>query len=87
MVNQDTENIFNDDFYDQLNGILMGVDNGEARNYLYEKFIEHEIPFAVNSGTHGLRGESSLSIYGKTDIVRYDSKIVDSCGIRNDVKN
>ena len=51
----ETEDIFNKDFYENIDIILNALDNVEARIYVDKKSIEYKIPL-IDSGTMGTKG-------------------------------
>ncbi|KAK5577972.1 hypothetical protein RB653_002920 [Dictyostelium firmibasis] len=50
-----TENIYNDDFYNQLDVVVSALDNVEARLYLDKQCVSHSLPL-LESGTLGTKG-------------------------------
>ena len=61
----ENENIFNDEFWDNLDFVISAVDNVEARLYLDEKCIFHLKPF-INAGTMGINADQQVYLPFKT---------------------
>jgi ubiquitin-activating enzyme E1 len=57
----DTETIFNDDFYSQVDILLNALDNIDARIYMDEQAIKYSIPL-IDSGTTGSKGNVQVVI-------------------------
>ncbi len=57
----DTETIFNDDFYAQVDILLNALDNIDARIYMDEQAIKYSIPL-IDSGTTGSKGNVQVVI-------------------------
>lgn len=53
-VGQETENIFNKEFYDRLDGVANALDNIQARLYMDERIITYKKPL-LESGTLGAK--------------------------------
>ena len=62
---EETEDIFNEDFWSKQNMIVFAVDSIEARKYIDSKVILHQ-KFAVDAGTNGMEGRSQIIIPHKT---------------------
>lgn len=60
-VGGDTENIFNDDFYESLNGICNALDNIEARLYMDQRCLFYQLPL-LESGTLGTKGSTQVVV-------------------------
>ncbi|KAL7535827.1 hypothetical protein ACHAXR_006761 [Thalassiosira sp. AJA248-18] len=60
-VGADTEGIFGDDFYDQLNGVCTALDNVEARLYVDQRCLFYHLPM-LESGTLGTKGNTQVVI-------------------------
>ena len=61
----ETENIFNEDFWEKQGFVVFAVDSVEARNYLDSKIIHYHKP-AIDSGTLGMTAKSLVIIPNKT---------------------
>ncbi len=57
----DTETIFNDEFYSQVDILLNALDNIDARIYMDEQAIKYSIPL-IDSGTTGSKGNVQVVI-------------------------
>lgn len=57
----ETENIYDDKFYNNLDGIINALDNYEARLYMDKKAIEYGLPL-FESGTQGTKGNTQVII-------------------------
>lgn len=60
-VSKETENIFNDKFYDSLDCVFNALDNIEARKYVDSKCIDFDLPL-FESGTLGTKANSQTII-------------------------
>ncbi|PAV84139.1 hypothetical protein WR25_11353 isoform C [Diploscapter pachys] len=58
-VGEDTEHIFNDDFFEQLNGIANALDNVQARQYMDRRAVYYGLPL-LESGTLGTKGNTQV---------------------------
>ena len=65
-VSVDTEHIFTDKFWDQLNFIVNAVDNIKAREYVDKKAVFH-LKQLFESGTLGTKANSQMIIPYKTE--------------------
>lgn len=65
-VSADTEHIFTDKFWDQLNFIVNAVDNIKAREYVDKKAVFH-LKQLFESGTLGTKCNSQMIIPDKTE--------------------
>ncbi|EDV25158.1 uncharacterized protein TRIADDRAFT_25768 [Trichoplax adhaerens] len=54
-VGQDTEKIYNDDFFEALTGVINALDNVEARQYMDRRCVYYRKPL-LESGTLGTKG-------------------------------
>ena len=70
-VCKETENTFNEDFWEKQNFIIFAVDSVDARKYIDTKVIFHQ-KIAVDSGTLGTQAQSQIIIPFKT--VTYKDK-------------
>ena len=57
----DTEHIFGDDFYDQLDGVCTALDNVEARLYVDQRCVFYRLPM-LESGTLGTKGNTQVVV-------------------------
>jgi len=60
-VGPDTEEVFNDKFYNSLHGICNGLDNVEARLYMDSQSILYRKPL-LESGTLGTKGNTQVVV-------------------------
>uniref|UniRef100_F1KT25 E1 ubiquitin-activating enzyme n=1 Tax=Ascaris suum TaxID=6253 RepID=F1KT25_ASCSU len=58
-VGPDTENIFNDQFFEGLNGVLNALDNIDARRYMDRRCVYYRLPL-LESGTMGSKGNTQV---------------------------
>jgi ubiquitin-activating enzyme E1 len=58
-VGADTENTFNDDFFDSIDGVVTALDNVEARLYMDQRCMYYRKPM-VDSGTLGTKGNTQV---------------------------
>jgi ubiquitin-activating enzyme E1 len=65
-VSQETETIFNDDFFESLDMVCTALDNVEARLYLDQKCLFYNKPM-LESGTLGAKGHTQVVVPGKTE--------------------
>jgi len=54
-VGEETESIYNDDFFGKLNGVANALDNLNARQYMDRRCVYYRIPL-LESGTLGTKG-------------------------------
>lgn len=64
-VGEETENIFNENFWKKQNFIINAVDNVEARIYINQKCMQFG-KILINSGTNGTKANSQVIIPNKT---------------------
>jgi len=64
-VGEETENIFNENFWKKQNFIINAVDNVEARIYINQKCIQFG-KILINSGTNGTKANSQVIIPNET---------------------
>ncbi|KAI5185086.1 ubiquitin-activating enzyme E1 [Nematocida homosporus] len=85
-VGKETETLFNDQFYAQVDVILNALDNVDARLYMDKTAIYQQIPM-IDAGTLGTKGHTQTVIpyktehYGNTDDPQERS--IPLCTIRN----
>jgi len=60
-VGPSTENVYNDEFFDSLSGIVTALDNVEARLYIDTKAVYYNKPM-IDSGTLGTKGSVQVII-------------------------
>lgn len=65
-VGIETENIFNNKFYKNIDMIVNALDNVNARNYMDQQAINYNLPL-LESGTLGLKGNVQVVIPGLTE--------------------
>ena len=65
-VCSETENIFNEDFWEKQSFIIYAVDSIDARKYIDTKVVMHE-KCAIDSGTSGVQAHSQIIVPHKTN--------------------
>lgn len=60
-VGPDTENVYNDDFFESLNGVANALDNVEARIYMDRRCVYYRKPL-LESGTLGTKGNVQVVV-------------------------
>ena len=65
-VGPETENVFNDEFWDQLDLVTNALDNVEARTYVDRRCVFFRKPL-LESGTLGTKGNSQVVLPGVTE--------------------
>merc|ERR1740122_199355 len=60
-VGAESENIFNDDFFEALDGVANALDNIEARTYMDRRCVYYNKPL-LESGTLGTKGNTQVVI-------------------------
>ena len=65
-VGKETENVFDDKFYSNINIIVNALDNVNARIYMDNKAIEYQKPL-LESGTLGLKGNVQVILPNLTE--------------------
>ncbi|VDM48277.1 unnamed protein product, partial [Toxocara canis] len=58
-VGPETENIFDDNFFEHLNGVLNALDNIDARRYMDRRCVYYRLPL-LESGTMGSKGNTQV---------------------------
>ena len=58
-VGADTETTFNDDFFEDLDGVVTALDNVEARLYIDQRCMYYRKPM-IDSGTLGTKGNTQV---------------------------
>lgn len=58
-VGSETEHIFNDDFFADLDGVLNALDNIDARRYMDRRCVYYRLPL-LESGTMGTKGNTQV---------------------------
>jgi len=83
-VNEQTEKMFNKEFFEKQSAVVICVDNFEARTYISNQCEIYEIPY-FNCGTDGAYANVEAFIPGKTEIPTYptdENKVVPSCTLK-----
>lgn len=83
-VNNKTENIFNKEFFERQNAVILAVDNFEARTYISELCEKFNVPY-FNCGTDGPYANVEAFIPGKTEKASYPKnfkKVVPPCTLK-----
>ncbi|KAL2356778.1 ubiquitin-activating enzyme E1 1 [Cryomyces antarcticus] len=65
-VGQDTEHIFNEHFWEELDGVTNALDNVDARTYVDRRCVFFRKPL-LDSGTLGTKGNTQVVIPNKTE--------------------
>merc|ERR1712096_462673 len=65
-VGQETENIYNDSFFEPLDGVANALDNVEARTYMDRRCVYYNKPL-LESGTLGTKGNTQVVIPSLTE--------------------
>ena len=78
----ETENTFNEDFWEKQDFIIFAVDSVEARKYIDTKAIYYHKP-AIDSGTLGIRAKSQIIIPHQT--LTYSDNKQSSSGTQNKI--
>jgi len=60
-VGNETENVYNDDFYESLDGVANALDNVDARIYMDRRCVYYRKPL-LESGTLGTKGNNQVVI-------------------------
>ena len=60
-VGAESENIYNDDFFEPLDGVANALDNVEARTYMDRRCVYYNKPL-LESGTLGTKGNTQVVI-------------------------
>ena len=60
-VGAESENVYNDDFFQPLNGVANALDNVEARTYMDRRCVYYNKPL-LESGTLGTQGNTQVVI-------------------------
>ena len=84
LVCDKTEKIFNKEFYEKQNAVIIAVDNFEARTYISRQCEKYKIPY-FNCGTDGPYANVEAFIPGKTLESSYPeeyNKIVPPCTLK-----
>lgn len=58
-VGPDSENVYNDEFFESLNGVANALDNVEARQYMDRRCVFYGLPL-LESGTLGTKGNTQV---------------------------
>ena len=83
LVNEDTEHIYNENFWENQNFIFNAVDNNKSRKYIDSQCILFHKDL-IDSGTEGLKAHSQLIIPNVTEHGQYNNsrKQVPMCTLR-----
>ena len=85
LVNHDSEDFFTDDFWSNLDIVILAVDNVSARKYIDKKCTTYNIKL-IEMGTQGVKANSSLIIPHLTscynDIKRNPKKEIPQCTLK-----
>lgn len=65
-VGQDSEDVFDDVFYSQLDGVCNALDNVDARLYMDSRCVFYGLPM-LESGTLGTKGNTQVVVPGLTE--------------------
>ena len=65
-VGSETENIYTDEFFDNLDGVANALDNVEARTYMDRRCVFYRLPL-LESGTLGTKGNTQVVIPDVTE--------------------
>ena len=65
-VGQDTEHIFNETFWEELDGVTNALDNVDARTYVDRRCVFFRKPL-LDSGTLGTKGNTQVVLPGLTE--------------------
>merc|ERR1712147_242635 len=65
-VGPETEKIYTDSFFAELNGVANALDNVDARSYMDRRCVYYKLPL-LESGTLGTMGNTQVVIPGVTE--------------------
>ena len=65
-VAQETEHVFNEDFWESLDGVTNALDNVDARTYVDRRCVFFRKPL-LDSGTLGTKGNTQVVLPGQTE--------------------
>ncbi|KAG0169689.1 SPS-sensor component ptr3 [Apophysomyces sp. BC1034] len=65
-VGPETENVYNDDFFESLSGVTNALDNVEARKYMDRRCVYYRKPL-LESGTLGTKGNTQVVLPFSTE--------------------
>lgn len=68
-VGEQTENIYNDSFFEQLHGVINALDNIEARQYVDQRCVYYKKPL-IDSGTTGVKASVQVIVPFLTESYR-----------------
>lgn len=83
-ANKQNEKIFNKQFFQRQNAVIIAVDNFEASTYISKRCEKYNILY-FNCGTDGPYANLEAFILGKTECASYpkdDNKIIPSCTLK-----
>ncbi|XP_041047447.1 ubiquitin-like modifier-activating enzyme 1 [Carcharodon carcharias] len=85
-VGPETEDIYNQDFFENLNGVANALDNVETRNYVDSRCVLYQKPL-LESGTLGTQGNVQVIVPHLTESYRSSGdppeKSIPICTLRN----
>ncbi|XP_078399311.1 ubiquitin-like modifier-activating enzyme 1 [Cetorhinus maximus] len=85
-VGPETEDIYNQDFFENLNGVANALDNVETRNYVDSRCVLYHKPL-LESGTLGTKGNVQVVVPHLTESYRSSGdpseKSIPICTLRN----
>src|SRR5262249_24608139 len=86
LLNESSEHIYNDEFFEKQSAILSGVDNSKAREIMSNKAIFYRKPF-FESGTKGLDCHSQVILPFATEVYKSNPDPVETgCSLRTPSK-
>eukprot|EP00096_Caligus_rogercresseyi_P005507 TRINITY_DN210_c0_g1_i2.p1 TRINITY_DN210_c0_g1~~TRINITY_DN210_c0_g1_i2.p1 ORF type:complete len:1077 (+),score=356.07 TRINITY_DN210_c0_g1_i2:323-3553(+) len=65
-VGAETDHVYNDDFFESLNGVANALDNVEARVYMDRRCVYYRLPL-LESGTLGSKGNTQVVVPNLTE--------------------
>ncbi len=65
-VGQETEDVYNDEFFEQLDGVANALDNVDARTYMDRRCVFYRLPL-LESGTLGTKGNTQVVLPDLTE--------------------
>ena len=75
LVSNKTENIFDDNFWNQQDLIIFAVDNDDARNYIDTQCVNNKL-VGIDAGTKGTKGRVTLIVPDETISLKERKKIL-----------
>lgn len=84
-VGVETENVYDDEFFDKLDGVANALDNMDARIYMDRRCVYYR-RMLIDSGTLGTMGNVQVSFFSYRLIsFRYDRMMIDMGGSKIDI--